>query len=198
MLRFSRRLIATGLRRQPGVLFIATTVTAASSSLKRVVVTASGSRNGYENTNRSWKWAWAAVLPIAYASTQIATTDDEVREPATGLTFPKQLHGCEFVSASVRTVTFLRFKAYAIAFYSDAGVADADNGLFDADLRAMSLADLEKAAGRALDATLKSSATIAMRLRPTGDTVGSHLLAAWIPKVVVVCDKQCHDSSWRR
>lgn len=116
-------------------------------------------------------FAAAAVCLVAVAhaasSSNSNDNDDEFVEPASGFAFKRRLaDGSRLISASTRTITFLKFHAYAVGFYTRGPVqAPAD--------------------GAALSSVLDSPANGAwmMEIRPCRETVGNHLTSAWLPKL---------------
>ncbi len=111
----------------------------------------------------------AAVCVVAVAkaaSSSDSDSDDEFVEPASGFKFPRVLaDGSRLVSASTRTISFLKFHAYALAFYVVGPVrAPADGAL-------ASVFDSAANASWSLD------------IRPCRETVGNHLTSAWLPKI---------------
>ena len=73
-------------------------------------------------------------------------------------------------------MTFFRFKAYAIGFYVD----DDDIANVLAAQRDWPMHDFVAKQQALLDSVLAGAAHLGAALKPTGTTVGNHLLQAWV------------------
>ncbi len=158
-----------------------TSPTRVLSRLRASLLVAAPQRSS--NRNRSTSTSFSAIggaavaLAVAVAALSTATAvvaaaaeDDTFVESASGFRFARVLaDGSVLVSASIRAVTFLKFQAYAVAFYA--------NGLQPLS------ASLERSA--LISEVLDGPAELTMELRPCRETVGNHLTSAWLPKLKV-------------